>query len=133
MENISLLGSFLKMIFALAVVLGLLIGVMYFIKIFMQRTASPGRSDALINIVSSRYLGPKTSIILVEVLDRLIVVGLSAQQMTTLAEIDDPLSVARIKASSDGSSGEPVSEGMIAKYLSLINLSPPRKTDGSKR
>ncbi|MFO7569285.1 MAG: flagellar biosynthetic protein FliO [Smithellaceae bacterium] len=133
MENISLVSSFLKMIFALAIVLGLLIGVMYFIKVFMQRTAPVADQEALINVLSSRYLGPKSSIILVEVLDRLIVVGISGQQMTPLANIDDPLAVARLKTQRESSPAKHFSKGMIAKYLTLINRPAGKKTDTSNR
>ena len=82
MENISMVSAFLKMIFALAIVLGLLIGVMYFIKNFMQRTGPSADNHSIINILSSKYLGPKSSIILVEVMEQVIVVGISGQQMT---------------------------------------------------
>lgn len=133
MENISLWSSFLKMIFALAIVLGLLIGVMYFIKNFMQRSTPSTDNQALINILSSRYLGPKSSIILVEVMEQVIVVGITGQQMTPLARIDDPLSIAKIKAkrSNPPSSSSPGEK--IAKLLSLANLSAGRKTGKSAK
>jgi len=70
---------------------------------------------------------------LVEVLDRLIVVGLAGQQMTALAQIDDPLEVARIKAKHDGAPHAPATEGIIAKYLSLISSPSSKKTGGSKQ
>ena len=131
MENISLVSSFLKMIFALAIVLGLLIGVMYFIKNFMQRSAPSTNNQALINILSSRYLGPKSSIMLVEVMDQVIVVGISGQQMTALAHIDDPLAVAKIKSDHSQTRTGPFPGDKIAKLLSLANLSSGRKTDRS--
>jgi flagellar biosynthetic protein FliO len=133
MENISLVSSFLKMIFALAIVLGLLIGVMYFIKTFMQRSAPSADNQALINVLSSRYLGPKSSIILVEVMDQVIVVGISGQQMTPLARIDDPLSIAKIKSHRSSPPAGPFSGDKIAKLLSLANISAGRKTDKSTK
>lgn len=133
MENISLWSSFLKMIFALAIVLGLLIGVMYFIKNFMQRSVPSSDQQALINILSSRYLGPKSSIILVEVMEQVIVVGISGQQMTALAHIDDPLSVAKIKAQQNQKPAGPFSADKISKLLSLANISAGRKSDRSSK
>lgn len=133
MENISLWSSFLKMIFALAIVLGLLIGVMYFIKSFMQRSVPSPDQQALINILSSRYLGPKSSIMLVEVMEQVIVVGISGQQMTALAHIDDPLSVAKIKAQQNQKPSGPFSGEKISKLLSLANLSAGRKNDRSSK
>lgn len=133
MENISLWSSFLKMIFALAIVLGLLIGVMYFIKNFMQRSAPASDQQALINILSSRYLGPKSSIMLVEVMEQVIVVGVSGGQMTTLAHINDPLSVAKIKAQRNQKTPGPFSGDKISKLLSLANISAGKKTDRSSK
>jgi len=131
MENISLWSSFLKMIFALAIVLGLLIGVMYFIKNFMQRTAPSNDKQALINILSSRYLGPKSSIILVEVMEQVIVVGISGQQMTPLAHIDDPESISKIKSQQSQLPAGSFPGEKIARLLSLANRSAGRKTGNS--
>ena len=96
MENLSLWSSFLKMIFALAIVLGLLLGVLYLVKKMMRRSLPAAGDSPPIRIIASRYLGPKSSIILVEVADAVIVVGISAQQMTPLAAIDDPSAVLKI-------------------------------------
>ena len=129
MDNISYVSSFFKMIFALAIVLGLLFGVMYFVKRFMQKVAPAADNQALINIIASRYLGPKSSIILVEVMDQVIVVGISNQQMTTLACIDDPLAIAGIKAkrSKVPVVNSPVDK--ITQYISSLNLSSGRQKD----
>jgi flagellar protein FliO/FliZ len=133
MDNISYVSSFVKMIFALAIVLGLLFGVMYFVKRFMQQVAPVADNQALINIIASRYLGPKSSIILVEVMDQVIVVGISNQQMTTLACIDDPLAIAGIKAKRAKAPvmNSPVDK--ITKYISSLNLSPGRQKDKSPK
>jgi flagellar biosynthetic protein FliO len=133
MDNISLLSSFLKMVFALAIVLGLLIGVMYFIRNFMQHQAPSADNQALINILSSRYLGPKSSIILVEVMEQVIVVGITGQQMTPLAHIDDPLSIAKIKSQRTQPPSSPFTGEKIARLLSMANLSAGRKTGKSSK
>lgn len=129
METISLFSSFLKMIFALAIVLGLLIGVMYFVKRFMQRTDTGIDNQDLINVISSKYMGPKSSIILVEVLNQIIVVGVTNQQMTTLACIDDPLTVTKIKISRNNSKTVNFSESKLAKYISQLNISLNKQKD----
>ncbi len=133
MDTSSLVFNFIKMIGALAIVLGLLFGVMYFVKRFMQQVAPTADNHALINIISSRYLGPKSSIILVEVMDRLIVVGISNQQMTTLACIDDPLAIAKIKAKRANSPGMNSPVNKISQYLSSLNLSSGRQKDKSSK
>jgi flagellar protein FliO/FliZ len=127
--EISLISSFLKMIFALAVVLGLLIGVMYFVKMFMQQTGPVSDSQVLINVISSKYLGPKNRIILVEVLDQLLVIGISSQQMTTLATIEDPLTIAKIKSTKTNSQIVDFPGSKLAKYMSQLSLSPSKNKD----
>jgi flagellar protein FliO/FliZ len=131
--EISLIASFLKMIFALAIVLGLLIGVMYFVKRFMQQTGAVSDNQPLINIISSKYLGPKSRIIVVEVIDKILVVGISNQQMTTLAAIDDPLAIARIRIGKSNSQIVNFSGSKLAKYMSLLSLSPNKKKDKTEK
>lgn len=126
--EISLVSSFLKMIFALAIVMGLLIGVMYVMKNFMQRQSSSPNHQGLINVLSSKYLGPKSSIVLIEIADQIIVVGISGQQMTPLARIDDPLIVEEMKGRQSQSSMSPFAGDKIAKILSWRSLSGNRKT-----
>ena len=121
------------MIFALAIVLGLLIGVMYFVKVFMQKTTPSADNQSLINILSSKYLGPKSSILLVEVMEQVIVVGVSGQQMTPLAQINDPLAVAKIKSQRSHSSPGPFPGDKIARLLSLANISTGKKKDKSSK
>jgi flagellar biosynthetic protein FliO len=132
METISLLSSFLKMIFALAIVLGLLVGVMYFFKRFMQNTDSAMDDQALINIISTKYLGAKNSIILLDISDKIIVVGISNQQMTTLAHIDDPLAVAKIKINRNNRNNSKAVNfpgSKLAKYMSQLSISPGKLRD----
>jgi flagellar protein FliO/FliZ len=131
METISLFSSFLKMIFALAIVLGLLIGVMYLFKRFMQPNESASDNQSLINVLSSKHLGAKSSIILVEVLNKIIVVGISNQQMSTLACIDEPQDVAKIKMNRNSSAAINFPGSKLAKYISQLSISPNKQGDKS--
>lgn len=131
--EISLISSFLKMIFALAIVLGLLIGVMYFVKMFMQQKATMSDSSSPINVISTKYLGPKNRIVLVEVLDQLLVVGISDQQMTTLSCIEDPLAIAKIKTVKATPKIVDFPGSKLAKYMSQLSLSPDKKKDKTEK
>lgn len=133
MDTISLFSSFMKMVFALAIVLGLLIGVMYFVKKFMHQAGAATDNQELINIISSKYLGPKNSIVLVEVLDQIIVVGISNQQMTTLACIDDPLALAKIKTERTNVKNINFPGSKLAKYISQLSQSAGRQKDKSAK
>jgi flagellar protein FliO/FliZ len=97
MDSTSILPSFFKMLFALAIVVGLLVGAAYFFKRFFPQTAVGTNDNSLINIMATRYLGPKSSIILVEVLGKVIVVGVSSNQMSHLATISEADALERVK------------------------------------
>ena len=89
METVPFLSSLVKMLVALAIVLGMMIGTMYFIKKILHSTSPAMNSGSLIKILASRYLGPKNSILVVDVAGQIIVVGLSNQQMNVLTTISD--------------------------------------------
>ena len=89
METGSLFFSFIKMISALAVVLGLMIGAAWFLKRIGARTGMGIPDGQLIRVVSSSYIGPKNSIVVVDVLGELLIVGISGSQMTLLSSISD--------------------------------------------
>ena len=97
MDSTAFLPSFLRMLFALAVVLGVLMGAMYFFKRILQQTTSGSNDISAINIIAARYLGPKSSIMLVEVLGKVIVIGLSNNQMSHLATISEPEALDKLK------------------------------------
>lgn len=89
METASFLSSLLKMVFSLAIVLGMMIGAMYFIKKLLHNAIPAIDRGSMIKILANRYLGPKSSIMVVDVAGQIIVVGLSNQQMTVLTTISD--------------------------------------------
>jgi len=92
----SLIVSFIKMIFALAVVLGLMIVSAYLLKRIISHTPAGVDNGNAINILMTRYLGPKQSIMMIEVLGQMLVVGVSSGQMTLLTQITDPVLIERM-------------------------------------
>lgn len=116
MDSISFFPSFLKMVCALAVVVGIMIAAMYFFKKIMHQTTSGVDDGSAIKIISARYLGPKSSIVLVDVLGHIIVIGISNHQMTLLTTISDPTSWEKLKSIREGK-GQPLSLGdYLSKY-----------------
>ena len=99
MNPVAFWSAFLKMLFALAVVLGLLVGAMYFFRRILQQPTAGGHDNRAINVVAARYLGPKSSIMVVEVLGKFIVIGLANNQISHLATIDDPEAREQFKCS----------------------------------
>jgi flagellar biosynthetic protein FliO len=96
-DSISFFWSFFKMLVALAVVIGLMITSAYYIKKYFLQSMPEMNGSAMINIVSTRYLSPKNSLLLIEVLGQVMLVGVTGQQMSMLSRIDDPEALEKIK------------------------------------
>jgi flagellar protein FliO/FliZ len=97
MSSVDVVWSFIKMISARAVILGLLIGAMYFFKRFL-RTAGPGMDQGeAIRIVATRYLGPKSTVMVMDIFGQVVVVGVCGNQMTYLTAITDPAALERLR------------------------------------
>jgi len=89
MENISYLGSLLKMILALAVVLALMVGTVYLLRGIWGRTGRGMGDNDVIKILAVKSLGPRSSIMVVETLGKVTVIGVAGGQMNLLTAIDD--------------------------------------------
>lgn len=97
MDSVSFFWSFFKMLAALAIVIALMIIAMYFIKKYFFHSLPEMSGSAMINVVSTRHLSPKNSLMLVEVLGQVMLVGISSQQMSMLSHINDPAAMEKIK------------------------------------
>jgi flagellar protein FliO/FliZ len=93
----AILISFIKMLFALAIVLGLMMGAVYLVKRYVPQNPGGWKDKSIINIVASRYLGPKNSIMLVEILGKVIVIGVSSTQISHLATISEMEALDKLK------------------------------------
>ncbi len=95
--DFSFFSALLKMLFALAVVLGLLIGTVYFLKRFMTPMGGGDEGQA-IRILASRSLGPKSSILVVDILGKVVALGVTGAQISVITELDDPSALDRLKS-----------------------------------
>ena len=80
---------------ALLVLIPLIYGVT---RLYGKRVAMGGRGRAL-RVVDALALGPNRAVYLVEVGDRILVLGATAQHISLLAEVTDPVSIATLKRS----------------------------------
>jgi flagellar biosynthetic protein FliO len=127
MDSISYFWSFVKMLASLAVVIGLMIGAMLLLKKYFYQAPSIAQGTGVINIISTRPLGPKNSIMLIEVLGKLILVSFSGQQMSTLTTIEDPGAIEKLKNLQLKESVTP-QPNPIGQFKSLLrNVSGTRK------
>jgi flagellar biosynthetic protein FliO len=97
MNSLDLLPSFLTILSALAVVLGIMILSVYCIKRIMKKTGGHLNDGELIKIISTKYLGPKSKIMLIEVSGNLMVISLSNHQISLLTRIKDQEAFAQLR------------------------------------
>ena len=95
MNSPDLIPSFLKMASALAVTLGIMLITIYLLKKAMKRTGVV--NDGLMKILSTQYLGPKNSIMLIDVLGDILVIGVSSNQISLLTKIVDHNSLEQLE------------------------------------
>ena len=126
MGTVDFFSSLVKMISALAVVLGIMIAAMYFVKKFMKGTASGIDDGKFIKIISTRYIGPKCSIMLIDVLSSIIVISMANNQITMLTTISDPKSLECLKDFDRGKKNPASLFDNLSSYRS--KLMAPRQT-----
>ncbi len=102
MSTIDFFASLLKMFSALAVVLGIMLAGLWVVRKLMKKTGTGVDDGHAIRILSTRYLGPKSSIMLVDVLGSVIAVGVTGSQISMLTTITDEESLERLKSTRDG-------------------------------
>ena len=84
--GVSDLKLFMQLIFGLAIVLILLILTLWILRYIMRARFSGIAGDA-VQILSMRYIEPKKAIALVKVMDRVFIIGIAEQALTTLGEL----------------------------------------------
>lgn len=132
MNEISFFPALLKMFFALAVVIGLLVATMYVLRRYLNHSPSGSKDGSLIKIVSSRYLGPKCSIMMVEVAGRIIVLGLSNGQMTVLTTIDDVDALEKMHAAKESEAPGQILADHLKRYTDKMKSLTREQKVGQK-
>jgi flagellar biosynthetic protein FliO len=120
MNEISFFPALLKMFFALSIVVGLLVAAMYVFRRYLGHSPSGSRDGSLIQIVSTRYLGPKCSILMIEVLGKVIVLGLTSGQMTVLTTIDDDYALEKMNDVRVNEAPKPVLVDHLKRYTEKL-------------
>lgn len=80
----SLGGSFLQMLFGLALVLGMLFAGVWFLK---KLTGNVGPNSNLARVVGATPIGPRERIVIVELGQTWLVLGVTPNSINTLAEM----------------------------------------------
>ena len=82
-------GMILKSIFSLSVVVVLIIGFVWFMRKFVYNRSGSNISNGLVKVISTTFIAPKKSIHLVKIMDRILVIGITENQMQALAEFKE--------------------------------------------
>ncbi|MCX7817084.1 MAG: flagellar biosynthetic protein FliO [Syntrophales bacterium] len=89
--------SFLKMLFALSLVLGIMLGAVYLLRKLGKQGQMGFAPGGSINVITVRYLDPKTAIMVVDVFNRIYVLGVSGNNITLIDEITDSETISKLK------------------------------------
>ncbi|GFE59493.1 flagellar biosynthetic protein FliO [Geobacter sp. AOG2] len=87
-QEFSFFSSFLQMIAALAVVIGLILITWHFFNRFTRGIAAGRFAAKHIRVVESRYIAPKKSLILVEVGGEYLLLSCTDDRLTLIKQID---------------------------------------------
>lgn len=93
----DLLSASFKMFYTLALVLGILFLVFHLFKKYVWKNGVFGSESKPIKVLSTGFLGPKKSIALVEVAGEILVLGIANDNISLLANVEDPEQIDLIK------------------------------------
>jgi flagellar biogenesis protein FliO len=97
----SLLGAIARIIFSLALVLGLLYATLWAIKRFSGGMAGPTTGGA-VHLVGRIYLSPKIVVYFLKLADELLVIGTNAGNISLLTSVTDEDAIHRIESDLKG-------------------------------
>ena len=87
-ESYSFLASFLQMLAALALVVGLILLVYYTATRLLRKLPALSQGNRNIRIVEVRSMGPRKSLVLVEVAGEYLLLASSGEQLTYIKSVD---------------------------------------------
>jgi len=99
------------------------------VRKFMKKTGAGVDDEQKIRVLSTRYLGPKSSIMLLDVLGNVIVVGVTGSQISMLTTITDEESLERLRSTRAGERGSQPFLDQITLYkrkLKTLSLASSR-------
>lgn len=123
----DMVSAMIKMTLVLVVVVGGLLGVLFYIR---KKLKVPGVvvGSRLIKVLATHYLGVKKCISLVEVPGAVLVLGITNDRIQLLDKIEDPEILERLT----GSNEEPGEPGSFADHLRKWTGRAPRGGRPSK-
>lgn len=87
----------LDLAWKLALIVALIYGTIWLLRRVMNGTAGAAWRPGAVNVLDTTFLAPNRALYLVELGERVLLVGATQTQLTTLTEIADPAQVARLR------------------------------------
>jgi flagellar biogenesis protein FliO len=88
----------LKTLFALFLVIGVIVGTLYLLKIAMGRGAGSRGGGTLIQVLATSFVGPKKAIAIVKVAGEHLVLGITNSEISFLSKIENPEAIHQIES-----------------------------------
>ncbi|MCP4688555.1 MAG: flagellar biosynthetic protein FliO [Desulfobacterales bacterium] len=117
----NMVSALLKMMLALVVVVGGLVGALFYIRKKLK-APGPGGRDRPIKVLATQYLGVKKCISLVEVPGAVLVLGITNEQIRLLDKIEDAAILDQLKGSNTGPGGPMSFSDHLKKWSSNLPL-----------
>ena len=119
----DLIPSAFKMIAALAIVLGGLFVMVHFARRYL-RPAGGTAHARLVRVIASQAIGIKKTVMLVDVPDAVLVLGVSGDRIQLLSRIEDPETLKQVRGHADPPG--------LRFHDQLARLIAGRKADGNE-
>ncbi|MEE8422984.1 MAG: flagellar biosynthetic protein FliO [Thermodesulfobacteriota bacterium] len=86
-----------KTLFALVLVIFVILGSLYALKVMMGRGVGRRGGGALIQVLATSFVGPKKAITIVKVAGEHLVLGVTNSEISFLSKIEDPEAIQQIE------------------------------------
>jgi flagellar biosynthetic protein FliO len=117
-----------KTFLSLIAVLGLMYGLVFLLKKYVLTQGKADNAQVEVELLGRRVLGPKRSVVVLKVFDRVIVVGMTEDGMRTLSEMPDPRPPVSLAGAEEGAAA-PAARS-FGEYLSAaLHVHPRKKSD----
>jgi flagellar protein FliO/FliZ len=96
-ETPSLTGAFIRMISALLIILGAILLLFYVVRRYFSKSILSLEGSSAITVLASKYIGQKSILYMIDVMEKIIVVAISNSEIKMLTEISDTAAIERMR------------------------------------
>jgi flagellar biogenesis protein FliO len=101
--------SILKLFAMLAIVLSFMLGLFYIFKKYVLKNTPFGNGERLVKVLGTGFIAPRKHIALVEVAGQILALGVSKDNISFLAEINNPEMIEKLKSNDSNNLAKQIS------------------------